>query len=50
MLCPVASAIPATAMGVSIKPGATALQRTPLPAFAWATLAVRRFTPALETS
>jgi len=39
---PIASAIPEMAMGVSIRPGSTALQRTPWPALALATLAVSR--------
>src|SRR5258706_287805 len=47
---PRACAMPAMAMGVSIRPGATALQRTPFEALAWAMLVVRRFTAALVTS
>src|SRR5208282_2923744 len=47
---PTAVAIPDTAMGVSISPGNTTLQRTPWAALALATLVVNRFIAALETS
>ena len=42
--------MPRIAMGVSIRPGVMALQRTPRFAPAMATLSVIRFMPALDTS
>src|SRR5882724_9914912 len=48
VVAPIAAAIPEIAIGVSIRPGSTALQRTPWLALALATLVVSRFMPALD--
>src|SRR5690606_34819778 len=47
---PRAAAIPPTAIGVSTRPRAIALQRIPREALDWAIDVVRRLTPAFDTS